>query len=343
MKSKKVHEVHLGSTTIEISNPEKVLYPEDGITKADLVGYYQRIAETMLPHIREHPINMQRFPNGIEAGGFYEKEIPDYFPDWVGRTQVYLKGKDEMQDQVVCNDAATLVYLAEQACLTPHAWLSRADRLDFPDKMVFDLDPPDTDFELVKFAAKAVRDILNDVELKSFLMTTGSRGLHVVVPLDRTADFDTTRQFARDLVEALAQREPEKLTTEVRKDQRRGRLFLDYLRNSYAHTSVPPYALRAVSGAPVATPLDWEELEKSDLHAGVTRSRISFSGWIGRGIHGKISPASHVIWKVPEKCPANISPPKYPPQIFPELRNSYNDCSITFRITRGSSSRAFFR
>jgi bifunctional non-homologous end joining protein LigD len=260
-------EVRLGSKNIEVSNPEKVLYPDDGFTKANLVEYYDKIAATMLPHIQGRPINMQRFPNGISSGGFYEKEMPDFYPDWIGRAEVYLKGKDETQFQVVCNDAATLVYIAEQACITPHAWLSRSDKLDHPDKMILDLDPAGKNFKRVKFAAQALRDILDQIELKSYIMTTGSRGLHVVIPLDRSSDFDTTRDFARDLVEALAQREPDKLTTEVRKNKRRGRLFLDYLRNSYAHTSVPPYALRAIAGQPVATPLDWEELEKSDLHA----------------------------------------------------------------------------
>jgi bifunctional non-homologous end joining protein LigD len=178
---------------------------------------------------------------------------------------VSVKGKGETQSQVVCNDAATLVYLANQACITTHIWLSQVDKLDYPDKMIFDLDPPGEDFEPVRFAAIVLKEILDEVELKSFVMTTGSRGLHVVVPLDRTADFETSRAFARDLVGVLADREPDRLTTEVRKDQRKGRLFLDYLRNSYAQTSVPPYTLRAIADAPVATPIDWDRLEDPDL------------------------------------------------------------------------------
>ncbi len=260
-------EERLRSNTIEISNPEKILYPDDGFTKADVVDYYRKIADSILPHLQDRPLNMQRFPEGIKSEGFYEKQIPDYFPDWIDRTEVYIKGREETQYQVVCNKAETLVYLADQACITPHVWLCRTKKLNYPDKMVFDLDPPGRDFEPVKFAAQALREILNEVELESFLMTTGSRGLHIVVPLDCTSDFDTTRDFARNLVDELAHREPDKLTTEVRKNKRRGRLFLDYLRNSYAQTSVPPYALRAISGAPVATPLDWEELKESGLHA----------------------------------------------------------------------------
>lgn len=258
-------QVHLGTRTIEISRPDKIMFPDSEISKAGLVDYYQKIAEKMLPHLREHPLNMQRFPDGIQSESFYEKAIPDYFPDWIDRAEVRVKGKGETQNQVVCNDAATLVYLADQACITTHIWLSRVDKLDYPDKMIFDLDPPGEDFEPVRFAANVLKEILDEVELKSFVMTTGSRGLHVVVPLDRKSDFESSRAFARDLVDVLADREPDRLTTEVRKDQRKGRLFLDYLRNSYAQTSVPPYTLRAIAAAPVATPIEWDRLEDPDL------------------------------------------------------------------------------
>jgi bifunctional non-homologous end joining protein LigD len=260
-------EVHLDDNTIEVSHPDKILYPDDGFTKADIVEYYSKVAPTMLPHIKDRPLSMQRFPNGIKAMGFYEKQIPDYFPDWVERVEIYVEEKDETQYQVVCNNAATLVYLADQACITPHSWLSRTGNLNYPDKMVFDLDPAGSNFETVTFAARAIRDLLDQIKMRSYLMTTGSRGLHVVVPLDGTSDFDASRDFARDLVEILARKEPKKLTTETHKNKRKGRLFLDYLRNSYAQTSVPPYALRAVSGAPVATPLEWEELDKPGLDA----------------------------------------------------------------------------
>lgn len=259
------NQVQVNSRTVEISKPDKIMFPDSEITKRDLVDYYQKIAEKMLPHMREHPLNMQRFPDGIDGESFYEKAIPEYFPDWIDRADVNVKGKGEIQSQVVCNDAATLVYLADQACITSHIWLSQVDKLDYPDKMIFDLDPPGEDFEPVRFAARVLRDVLDEVELDSFLMTTGSRGLHVVIPLDRSADFDTTREFARDLVNVLAEQEPDRLTTEVRKDQRKERLFLDYLRNSYGQTSIPPYSLRARAGAPVAAPLDWEELNNPDL------------------------------------------------------------------------------
>jgi bifunctional non-homologous end joining protein LigD len=257
--------IKVGRHVIEVSSPERILYPQDGITKADVVSYYQRIAKTMLPHMKDRPLSMQRFPNGISESGFYQKEVPDYFPDWIDRVEVEVKGEGSTQHQVVCNKAETLVYLAEQGCLTPHIWLSQVDDLERPDKLIFDLDPPGNDFELVRSAARSLRSILEEVELYFHLMTTGSRGLHVVIPLDRSASFDEVRDFARDLSVVLSDREPDKLTTETRKDKRKGRLFLDYLRNSYAQTSVPPYALRAKAGAPVATPLNWEELDRPKL------------------------------------------------------------------------------
>lgn len=251
--------------TVEISSPDKILFPADGLTKADLVNYYIRIAPALLPHIHNRPISMQRFPNGINEPGFYQKEAPDYFPEWVRRVEIEVKEEKETQPQVVVDSAATLAYLANQGCITPHAWLSRAEHLGQPDKLIFDLDPPGDDFGEVRFAALTLREILNDLDLPAYLMTTGSRGLHIAVPLEPQADFDTVREFARNLAEQAAQTAPDRLTTEVRKNAREGRLFLDYLRNAYAQTAVTPYAVRARAGAPVATPLNWEELDASDM------------------------------------------------------------------------------
>lgn len=259
--------IDLDGQTITLERLGKVLFPDDEITKGDLIDYYRRIAPAALPYLRERPLTMQRFPDGIAAQGFYQKEAPDYFPDWIRRVSIRVEEDDEDQDQVVCDDAATLVYLANQAVITPHIWLSRTDKLDQPDKMIFDFDPADDDFDPIRWAARTMRAFLEEVGLQSFVMTTGSRGLHVVVPLDRSQDFDTVRKFARDCAEIVAGRHPERLTTAMRKEQREGRLFLDYLRNAYAQNSVAPYAVRALPGAPVATPLDWQELDDSSLHA----------------------------------------------------------------------------
>ena len=260
-------QIKVGSRTIEVANLDKVMFPDEGITQGDLMDYYRRVSETMLPYLKGRPLTMQRFPDGIGEEGFYQKEAPDYFPDWIRRVSIEVKEEGQEQPQVICDDVATLVYLVDQGCITLHVWLSRADKLTHPDKLIFDLDPPDDDFELVRSAAQSLREMLESVGLLPFVMTTGSRGLHVVVPLDRSTDFDTVRSFAKDLAGILAEREADRLTTEVRKNKRGNRLLLDYLRNSYGQNTVAPYAVRAKPGAPVATPLDWDELSDSNLHS----------------------------------------------------------------------------
>lgn len=256
----------IGGHTVELSNLNKVFFPESGITKGDVIEYYRRVAGTMLPHVRDRVISMERWPDGIQGEGFYHKEVPDYFPSWIHTATV--EKADGSNRQVIIDDAATLVYLADQACLTPHVWLSRFRSLRRPDRLVFDLDPPDPweiAFDDVRWAARLIRDLLADLGLPSGVMTSGSRGLHVYVVLDAKAEFNEVKHFARSVAELLAHRHPQRLTTEVRKDRRGSRIFIDYLRNAYAQTTVAPYAIRARPGAPVATPLDWDELSSSGL------------------------------------------------------------------------------
>ncbi len=252
--------IAVGNRTIELGNPDKVLFPGAAITKRDLAAYYRRVADAMLPHVRGRPVTMHRFPDGIDGGDFYQKDVPDYFPDWI-RTETVSKEDGEVT-HVVIENAATLVYLADQACITPHVWLSTIDRLDHPDRMVFDLDPPAgaDDPDPIRFAARRIRDLLDELGLASRIMTTGSAGYHVVVPLDGTTPYDDVRDFARRLAALLADRHPDRLTVEQRISERGGRVFLDSLRNAYAQTTVAPYGVRAKEDAPVATPIEWEEL-----------------------------------------------------------------------------------
>jgi bifunctional non-homologous end joining protein LigD len=248
----------VGRRIIEITHPDRVLFPKDRITKADLVDYYARVAEVMVPHLRDRPLSQHQFPGGIEGGSFWKKQIPDHFPEWIGRVKVDTEKGPQVQ--ILGNDAATLAYLANQNCITPHVWLSRADHLDRPDQITFDLDPPGEDFAPVRDAALALREILDGLGLVPFAKTTGSKGLHVTAPLDRKADFEETRAFAHAVARILAEGDPDRLTMEVRKAKRRGRVFIDIGRNAYGQTAVPPYAVRARDGAPVATPLEWDEV-----------------------------------------------------------------------------------
>lgn len=226
------------------------------------MGYYEAVGPTMVRYTRNRPAMLQRFPDGITGQGFFQKEISDWFPDWIPRATVPKRGGKVTQ--VLVNDAATLVYLATQGCITPHIWLSRIDRPDNPDRLIFDLDPP-RGFEQAREAARLVRELLGELGLASLLMTTGGRGLHLIVPLDRAAEFAAVRAFARQAATLLAQRHPSLLTVESRIASRRGRLYLDTTRNAYAQTGVAPYAVRAQPGAPVATPLAWEELDDRQL------------------------------------------------------------------------------
>ncbi len=278
---------------VGISNPGKVLFPEAGITKGDLVEYYRRVAGTMLPHLAGRAISMHRFPDGIAGKSFFQKDAPDYFPDWIHTEEVPKEGGSVTH--VVCDDAATLVFLANQACITPHVWLSRVDDLDHPDRMIFDLDPagddPERDRREVRRAARRVRDELEALGLPAFLMTTGSKGFHLVVPLVRRETFDQVRGFAHGLARRLAADDPEHLTVEQRKSKRRGRVFLDYLRNGYAQTTVAPYSVRARPGAPVATPVGWDELDGLDPQRYTLRNlfrRLAQKDdpWAEIGVHG---------------------------------------------------------
>ncbi|MDX1596039.1 MAG: non-homologous end-joining DNA ligase [Nitrosopumilaceae archaeon] len=252
------------SHTIEISNKDKILFPKSKITKLDLVDYYEKISPLLLPHLRNRPIVMQRFPDGIHSSGFYQKNVSDYFPKWI--STIKLRKKDGSVRHVLCQDKSTLLYIVNQACITPHIWLSKKGNIRKPDKLLFDLDPPSNDFGLVSYGAKKINTLLDELELNSFVMTTGSRGLHVVVPIIPKHDFDTVRTFAKNIGDYL-EKTNKKLTTQTRKNKRKGRLFIDYLRNSYGQNSVAPYSIRAIEGAPVATPLEWDELNRKKINS----------------------------------------------------------------------------
>jgi bifunctional non-homologous end joining protein LigD len=257
--------VRVDDHEIELTRQNKVLFSQSGITKGDLVRYYERIAAIALPHWRDRPLSQHRFPDGIDKEGFFQKEIPDHYPPWVERAELKAQTGGSVT-YVLANNAATLVHLANQACITPHLGLSRIDRIDHPDWLVIDLDPSDDDFEKVRFAARATHRLLDRLEIASFLQTSGSRGLHVFVPLDRSADFARVRAFARDLAQRLAREHPERLTTEQRKAKRGDRVYLDIMRNAYGQTTVASYAVRAREGAPVATPIDWSEIGDARLN-----------------------------------------------------------------------------
>ena len=254
-----------GRHGIETSNEDKVLFPDEGMTKGELIDYYERIADRILPHLEDRPLVLQRFPEGIAKDGFYQKQVSEHFPDWIETVRVDVRGSGGTQDLVVCDKKATLAFLADQACITLHPWLSKCDAVDDPDSLVIDLDPPGDGFEQARRAALRVRGLLEELELPSVVKLTGSKGLHVTVPLDHREGFDAVRDFARSAMELLAARHPDDLTTEQRKDKRRGRVYLDAGRNAYGQTAVAPWSVRPRPGAPVAAPVSWDDVEGGGL------------------------------------------------------------------------------
>ena len=254
-------QVEVGGREVAVTNTDRVLFPDSGTTKGDLVAYYRDVAETMLPHVRARPLTLQRFPSGITGQGFFQKDASDHFPDWIERVDVPRREDGGTVHHAVATEPAALVYLANQGTVTFHVWTSRTPRLDRPDIVVIDIDPPDLEtFPTVRATARALRDVLTDVGLVAYVQATGSKGLHVVAPLTGDAGYEEVHEFAHGVAEVVAAQRPHQLTVEVRKAKRHGRTFLDTNRNGPAQTFVAPYSVRPIPGAPVATPLDWDEL-----------------------------------------------------------------------------------
>lgn len=257
--------IQCGRYTVEITHPERIVFGKSGLTKKDLINYYLNIAPFMLPYLDNRPISMQRFPQGIEDEGFFQKDASDYFPEWITREPI-AKDNGEIVKYVVIDKLATLIYLANQNCITPHLWLSKVDNLNKPDRMIFDLDPADKlSFSAVQDVAKKLKEILDALELPSFYLLTGSRGAHIVVPLKRIHTFDEVRDFAHEVSLFLAKKFSALITVEISKAKRGKRVFMDWLRNGYGATAVAPYAVRARENAPVAMPVTWKELQKKGM------------------------------------------------------------------------------
>lgn len=253
----------IGRRVIDVTHPDRVLFPDDGYTKADLADYHLAVAPALVTHLRDRPVMLQRFPEGIGAGGFYQKDKGRGMPEWIRTVEVPKKGG--VVNHPVVDDTASLLALTNLSAISFHRWLSRADRLDRPDLLVVDLDPSTTDFDAVRQAARWTRELCDELDLATFLMVTGSRGLHVVAPLDRSAATEEVRAFADDLARVLARRHPDELTCEFSKEDRADRLYLDVARNGWAQTTVAPYSVRPRSGAPVAVPITWDELDDPGL------------------------------------------------------------------------------
>jgi bifunctional non-homologous end joining protein LigD len=247
-----------------ITHPEKVLFPDDGITKGQLALYYEAIAPAMIPHIRNRPVTMERFPQGIGKKGFIQKDVSKGFPEWLERVEVPKKGG--VVHHPIVTDTRSLLWLANQNSITPHVWTSRAPDLYHPDICVFDLDPSKDDPQMLQFAALALRGFLEDLGLPSWVKTSGSKGFHIVVPLDGKSDMGEVEAFAHRVGTALVRSNPDVFTQEFHKADRGARILVDTGRNGYSATFAAVYAVRAKPGAPISAPCTCEEIESGDVH-----------------------------------------------------------------------------
>ena len=266
----------------DISNPDKLIYPDDGLTKTDLVEHYERVAEVMLPHLIGRPLTVERFPNGINAPGFMQKNAAPYFPENIGRIEI--PKKDGHTTYPILNDKEGLTYLANLGSITFHTWTTTIDDLTHPDRLIFDLDPPAGATSAARYATRAVGDLLADLGLDSAPMATGSKGFHVFTRADATVSIFDVDRLSQGVAALLAASDPDRLTTEFRVENRRGRVFVDWLRNRYRSTSVVPWSLRPRPGAPMATPLSWDELDDTipdSWTIGTVRERLDMADpWV---------------------------------------------------------------
>jgi bifunctional non-homologous end joining protein LigD len=275
-----------------------VLFPDDAITKGELAAYYQHVAPLMLPHIRGRPVTMERYPAGIGQKGFFHKSVTKGFPAWLERVEVP-KNKGTVFYPLV-NDERSLLWITNQNCITPHVWVSRVPQLEYPDLCVFDLDPSTDNAEMLRNAALALRDFLAELGLNSWVKTSGSKGFHIVVPLDGQAHSGQVDGFAHAVGRAMVKRDPDNLTQEFMKVDRGHRILVDTGRNGFSATYAATYAVRAKPAAPVSAPCTWEEVQRGTVHPRSFNlrnmaERIAQAGDLWQDLHSHGTSLQHAI------------------------------------------------
>jgi bifunctional non-homologous end joining protein LigD len=251
-----------------ITHPEKIMFPAGGdgpaITKGELAAYYEAIAPVMLPHVAGRPVTMERYPSGIDKEGFWQKSVSRGFPDWLERIDV--PKKDGVVHHPLITDTRSLLWVTNQNTVTQHVWVSRVPNLYYPDVCVIDLDPSkDDEPDVLRAATLAVRDLLKELGLASFVKTSGSKGFHIVVALDGSAKTGDVARFANRVGTLLVERDPDRFTQEFAKADRAGRIYVDTGRNGYSATFAAAYTVRAKPGAPVSAPCTWTEIERGEV------------------------------------------------------------------------------
>lgn len=243
---------------VEVSNADRVVFPDIGVTKGEVVAYYEQVGERMLVHGGGRPLTLERYPKGLAGKGFMQKNAPDHYPNRIGRYEA--PKRDGTTTYAVARTADAFAYLANQGTITFHAWTSTVDHPQRPDRMVIDLDPPEGETAMVGEAARVTRHFLDELAVPTIPLATGSKGYHLVAPILPTLPYEQVERFARGSAALLALAAPDLMTVEFRIERRQGRVFVDWLRNRWSSTGVVPWSLRARRGAPAAVPIEWSEL-----------------------------------------------------------------------------------
>ncbi|WP_053332680.1 non-homologous end-joining DNA ligase [Candidatus Jidaibacter acanthamoebae] len=260
----KFKSIKIENKIITITHPDKILFPKDNITKWDLVKYYIKISDFILPFVKNHPITINCFREGINNNGFYRQHAPNNLPDWFQTYELERRKLGKM-NHILCQNKASLIYLVNLNMVSIHRWLSTINNPEYPEILIVDIDPPQNMFDLACKAAKLIRIQLENLHYKAYLMVTGSRGLHVISKVNQNDSFEHVRNMLYKITSQIAYNYPQYFSIEVRKKNRENLVYLDITRNAYGQTAIAPFSVRAKEGAPIATPISWEEVDKKGL------------------------------------------------------------------------------
>ena len=292
-KNSKDMEIVISNRKIKLTNINKIYWPEEGYSKGDLIDYYRKVADFILPYLADRPQSLNRHPNGISGKSFFQKDITQKPPDWVRTKKIYSDSNDKEINFLICNDEATLVYMANLGCIEINPWFSKITNIDNPDYLVIDLDPEDISFEKVIEAALSVKGVLDELEIESFCKTSGATGLHIYVPLGAKYEYNVAKDFAFLIAKIANNRIPEFTSLERSPSKRKKKVYLDYLQNRSGQTLAAPYSVRPRPGATVATPLHWKEVKPGlspqnftilNIHDRLKETGDIFKGVLGKGI-----------------------------------------------------------
>lgn len=297
------YELKVGKINLKLTNLHKIYWPDEGITKGELVNYYTEIADVILPYLKDRPESLHRFPNGIKGTSFYQKDFDiNNIPEWLSTQEIYSESNRANVDYLVCSDKATLLYMANLACIEINPWNSRLKNLDKPDWLVIDLDPENIPFTEVVKTAQVTKGILDELEIVGLCKTSGATGLHIFIPMGARYHYDSVRNLAHLLAQKIHERLPNTTSLERQPKKRQKKVYPDFLQNSKGQTLAAPYSVRPRPGAPVSTPLQWSEvnakLDPGNFTIKTIFKRLDKLGDIWKPVLGKGADLNKVLEKI---------------------------------------------